>query len=228
MDQLLKADGQTRDAAVDQVLDLLGRFDGPPVEAARSHAGLARSRDLEEEELIDELTGLLHVSRHSDAFGFDLIGWLPPSPGSEPQVMCLEIKSSGDEGFHLSSGEWTRAQSEGNSMRCWSFVDVGKVAYRRVWIYSSILSPSCNLAKSGRKLTPIVSHIEHRDREPARIRSGDSRHACNNGAGSVETVPSKVAPRPHRRISAICGHQFAERRLQLKYHLAQWLLEVAI
>src|SRR5215212_2679517 len=41
-----------------------------------------KTRDLGEEELIDELSGLLHVSQYSDAFGFDLIGWLPSSPNS--------------------------------------------------------------------------------------------------------------------------------------------------
>jgi hypothetical protein len=108
--RFLKISIQERDAAVDQVLDLFDRFEGAPVEAARSHAELTRSGDLEDEELIEELTGLLHVSRHSDAFGFDVMGWLPPSEGAEPEAMCLEVKSSSGEGFHLSSGEWALAQ----------------------------------------------------------------------------------------------------------------------
>jgi hypothetical protein len=80
------------------------------VDTALSHAALARSRELDEEELIDELTGLLHVARHSDAFGFDLVGWLPLASGSDPRATCLEVKSSSGEAFHLSSSEWSLAQ----------------------------------------------------------------------------------------------------------------------
>lgn len=104
----LSADG--RDQAIDDIVELFGRFEGAPVEAALAHSELSRSRELDDEELIDELTGLLHVSRHSDAFGFDLVGWLPAAPDSEPQAICLEVKSSGSEGFHLSAGEWSLAQ----------------------------------------------------------------------------------------------------------------------
>ena len=50
------------------------------------------------------------MSRHSDAFGFDLVGWLPLAPGSEPTAVFLEVKSSSGEGFHLSSSEWALAQ----------------------------------------------------------------------------------------------------------------------
>jgi hypothetical protein len=86
------------------------QFKGTPVETALSHAALDRSRDLDEEELIEELTGLLHVSLHSDAFGFDLIGWLSASDASMPQPVCLEVKSSGSASFHLSSSEWALAE----------------------------------------------------------------------------------------------------------------------
>ena len=108
--QLLRVSDEERERAVDEVTALFARFEGKPVDAALSHAALARSRDIDEEELIDELTGLLHVSRHSDAFGFDLVGWLPLAPGSEPTAVFLEVKSSSGEGFHLSSSEWALAQ----------------------------------------------------------------------------------------------------------------------
>lgn len=116
---LLASSAEERDRAVDEMVDLLSAFQGPPVDAALAHAELARSRQLDDEELIDELTGLLHVSRHSDAFGFDLIGWLPDNPGAPPRAMCLEVKSSAGEGFNLSSAEWAIArrfndESEGN------------------------------------------------------------------------------------------------------------------
>jgi hypothetical protein len=114
--RFLTADAEARDAAIGDVIELLGGvgtfegFTGRPVAEVLSHAELARRSDLSDEDLIDELTGLLHVSRQSDMFGFDLIGWLPPTEGAEPKAMCLEVKSSSGEGFHLSTGEWHLAE----------------------------------------------------------------------------------------------------------------------
>jgi len=109
--QLTGLSATERDVAIGELIDLLSRFDGAPVEDALGHAEAARARDIDEEELIDELTGLLHVSSYSDAFGFDLLGWLPPKDDQPGRAMCLEVKSSGGEGFHLSSGEWRRAEN---------------------------------------------------------------------------------------------------------------------
>ena len=98
-----------RVAAVDAIVTLLNRYEGAPVEKAGAHAAPACEPDLDEEELIDELTELLHVSRHSDGFGFDLLGWLRPAPDHDPIAMCLEVKSTRDGTFHLSQNEWARA-----------------------------------------------------------------------------------------------------------------------
>ncbi len=106
---LLSLDRSARTDAIDDIILLLSRFKGPPVEAALAHAPAVRSLDSEEDEMVDELTGLLHLSRHSDAFGFDLLGWLSPGEGNPPQAMCLEVKSSSGEGFLLSQSEWSRA-----------------------------------------------------------------------------------------------------------------------
>ena len=73
------------------------------------HAEPACAADLDQDELIDELTGLLHVSEHSDAFGFDLLGWLPPVPDRAPMAMCLEVKSSAEATFHVTRSEWALA-----------------------------------------------------------------------------------------------------------------------
>jgi len=93
------------------------------VQRALAHEDAAMASDLDEEDLIDELTGLLYVARYSDAFGFDLLGWLPPAEGAEPVAMCLEAKSSPDGTFHLSAAEWDRAagsetMEEARTMRC--------------------------------------------------------------------------------------------------------------
>jgi hypothetical protein len=99
----------TRQRALPQIRDLLSTFEGEPVERALAHFEPAMSTELDDEELIDELTGLLYVVRYSDDFGFDLLGWLPPVAGHDPIAMCLEAKSSGDGTFHFSAGEWTVA-----------------------------------------------------------------------------------------------------------------------
>jgi len=107
---LVHLDVDTRGQAIGEICQLLNRFKGTPVDAALGHAERARLQDLEEDELIEELAGLLHLSRHSDAFGFDLVGWLPVTEGAEPKAVCLEVKSVGGSGFILSASEWARAE----------------------------------------------------------------------------------------------------------------------
>lgn len=98
-----------RREAVQAILSLLEQFDGDSVEAARAHAEPVCVHDLDDEELIDELTAFLHVSQYSDGFGFDLLGWLPTSADATPSALCLEVKSSGDGTVHLSTSEWSLA-----------------------------------------------------------------------------------------------------------------------
>lgn len=99
-----------RDAAIDEILALLDRFEGAVVRKVAEHATIARSADLEDDERTDALTDLLHVAKFSDAFGFDIIGWLPPAVGKPAHAMCLEVKSSAGSTFHMSAGEWSVAK----------------------------------------------------------------------------------------------------------------------
>jgi hypothetical protein len=98
-----------RSVALDAIVALLDGYAGDVVQDVLSHADLARDDGIDDEALIDELSSLLHVSRHSDAFGFDMIGWLAPTPEHPPIAMCLEVKSSSTGAFNLSSGEWAGA-----------------------------------------------------------------------------------------------------------------------
>jgi hypothetical protein len=107
---IVALDAAERRVAIEDMVGLLARFTGAPVEKAKAHAEPSCEPQLDEEELIDELTEFLHVSRHSDGFGFDLLGWLPPNPAAEPTALCLEVKSTSDGKFHLSRGEWERAE----------------------------------------------------------------------------------------------------------------------
>ena len=67
-------------------------------------------RDLEDDELIEELAGFLHVAAHSDAFGFDMLGWITHPGADEHEAMLVEVKSSVDGTFHLSPNEWRCAE----------------------------------------------------------------------------------------------------------------------
>ncbi|PWW25181.1 hypothetical protein JD79_04379 [Geodermatophilus normandii] len=100
-----------RAAALEEVADLLRRdAQGAAVEAALAHLPAASSPDAEEEDLLADLAGLLHVSRHGDGFGYDLLGWLPTHEGAAPQPVALEVKSSAHGRFLLSRNEWATAQ----------------------------------------------------------------------------------------------------------------------
>lgn len=108
--EFVALEASERRSAVGEIVTLLQLFSGSPVDEALAHAEPACEPELDDEELIDELTELLHVSRRSDWFGFDLVGWLSPIPGAEPEAVCLEVKSTRDGTFHLSRNEWDRAR----------------------------------------------------------------------------------------------------------------------
>ncbi len=108
---LMGIGGEERNAALDEIVALLSsRFRDEAVEMALSHETTARRPDLDKEELFDALSGLLHVSRYSDLFGFDLIGWVPSGAHGGGRAVCMEVKSSGGGGFHLSRHEWSTAE----------------------------------------------------------------------------------------------------------------------
>lgn len=99
-----------RERAIDALLKLFENFKDEAPERARAHAEAARSPDLDEDELIDELAGFLHVSGYSDAFGFDMLGWIVDPESGDGRPMLLEVKSSADGSFHLSTNEWLCAE----------------------------------------------------------------------------------------------------------------------
>ena len=101
---------EKRREAIAGILHLLDTFTGTPVDKARSHAVRAEQDGLDEDELVEELSQLLHLSPYSDAFGFDMVGWLAPQPDAAPRAMYIEVKGSRDQSFHLSAGEWRRAR----------------------------------------------------------------------------------------------------------------------
>jgi len=99
-----------RTDVIDQLSTFLGQFSGEVVDTARMHAVAACEPGLDEEELVEELSGFLHLSRLSDGFGFDLLGWISPDSDEPPRPLCLEVKSAQGTEFHVSAAEWRRAE----------------------------------------------------------------------------------------------------------------------
>lgn len=111
IDALMDLSDEGRDAAIGGIKALLKeQFEGKPVDRALAHAERACLIGLDDEERIEELSGLLHVSRYSDAFGFDMVGWLPTGPDGQTQAVCLEVKNSSGGAFQFSRGEWSLAE----------------------------------------------------------------------------------------------------------------------
>ncbi len=109
LEPVLLLEPAARAEAVRSLAEFLSRFEGFSVDVVLAHADAAASSDLEGDELLEEMAGLFHVSRESDAFGFDMLGWL--SVGDQaPRASALEVKSSGDGSFHLSRNEWALAR----------------------------------------------------------------------------------------------------------------------
>ncbi len=108
--QLNDLDPGPRGDAIDALLEVFEPFEGTPAEAVRAHAEAARESGLEDDELIEELAGFLHVASHSDAFGFDMLGLITPEGFDEPEAMLVEVKSSDGGTFHLSPNEWRCAE----------------------------------------------------------------------------------------------------------------------
>ena len=73
------------------MLDAYG-FEGAAAQRVHEHAEAARGKGLDEEELMDRLTELLHVAAYSDGFGFDLLGWIPGESAREGgHPIALEV-----------------------------------------------------------------------------------------------------------------------------------------
>ena len=67
---------------------------------------------VEDDEAVDSLIRFVHVSKASDDFGFDLIGYLPGTIGQPPEVLFLEVKSSTGRSFIVSTHEWEVSERE--------------------------------------------------------------------------------------------------------------------
>ena len=110
--QLLELPPAGRFQPISDARDLVRRVgtgEGPDTIAKRGTALLNRIGDVD---LQAELPAFLHVSKLSDEFGFDLLGWLPAEDGTL-RACCLEVKSSTATSFHFSLNERATSQRLG-------------------------------------------------------------------------------------------------------------------
>ena len=144
IDPLLAMSPESRAAAIDEILALIARLEGA-ADLARAHAEPARDPTLDDEALIEALTGLLHLSEYSDSFGFDMLGWIALD-GHEGRATLLEVKSSADGSFHLSPSEWACAEETKSD---YSVLVVRRSTDRAVPKSLDLLNDPVALAKRG-------------------------------------------------------------------------------
>lgn len=110
LESLLSEKPDAFDDVVQELRALLVRhWEGPAVETLVPHGDRALDRSLPTEDRLEALADLLHLSEVSDAFGCDLLGWLPPYEDAEPRALALEVKSSASRSFLASDHEWEAA-----------------------------------------------------------------------------------------------------------------------
>lgn len=87
---------------------------GPIVDELVHRAQEAEADGVDDDDRLDALARFLHVAEESDDFGFDLLGWVAPYPDVEPRAMLLEVKNAKERQFNVSTGEWRRAEEQGD------------------------------------------------------------------------------------------------------------------
>jgi len=106
---LLEVDFPERQRRIGIMIDALeGAYSGNSVQLLVARGREAVDVDADEEDQLESLAQFLHLSRESDEFGCDLLGWIAADSG-EGQPVFLEVKSVDAKGFFLSAHEWARA-----------------------------------------------------------------------------------------------------------------------
>jgi hypothetical protein len=79
----------------------------------------------DEDEAIEALSALVHASQVSDAFGFDLVGYLRDASG-QYRVLLLEVKATADRKFMVSRHEWKDVATHARIRDVYAFMTVGR------------------------------------------------------------------------------------------------------
>lgn len=89
-------------------------YKGDCIDELRSKADHAASPWVDDDDRAEALAEFLHLSRTSDMFGCDLLGWLRPDPDDDPKPLFLEVKSSLGRQALISTHEWDEATRLGD------------------------------------------------------------------------------------------------------------------
>lgn len=71
--------------------------------------------DIDEDDRMEALSNFIHLSKESDSFGCDVLGWIPSFEGEAAMPLFLEVKSDSDRSFNVSENEWNQAERLGES-----------------------------------------------------------------------------------------------------------------
>ena len=97
--------------ALEKLADVLAcHYHGDSIQKLLSFKDRALLVEAEDDDRMEALSDFIHLSKESDSFGCDILGWLSPFEGSSPQPMFLEVKSDADRKFNVSENEWMQAE----------------------------------------------------------------------------------------------------------------------
>ena len=122
LDSLLDLPRHEQDRVIDQLVELLQDVASGEIVARMVAAARTAQSAIDDDDRLESLVAFLHVAKESDDFGFDLLGYLSPFAGSDPQPLLLEVKNSANRRFIASTAEWRRAEEQGNRHAFFVFV----------------------------------------------------------------------------------------------------------
>jgi hypothetical protein len=113
IEQLMQLDAPDFASAIEAMLGAMrSNFDDVGMRETEAAAATALLPTGDPDDVIAALRALVHVSRRSDQFGFDVLGWLRSDPTDEtPGPVFLEVKSAstpegGRRAIKVSKHEW--------------------------------------------------------------------------------------------------------------------------
>jgi len=138
---LLTMSREQRLAAVDAIEGAIReRFSDEGLRRVERLAEEVRHAEDEDWE-IEALSRLVHVSQISDAFGFDIVGYLPDDRGVH-RVLLIEVKATGDRGFIVTRHEWDHVATNPDIRDVYAFMTVGRDRSGRPKALELVVNPA--------------------------------------------------------------------------------------
>lgn len=110
MQAIVALPADERSACMEQLMaTVAAAYDGEAATAVLSYGRQAADDSRDDEERLEALAQFLHLSRESDEFGCDILGWLQPRGEDAARPIFLEVKSVSGKAFFMSANEWQRA-----------------------------------------------------------------------------------------------------------------------